>query len=137
VETSKNLPFAPFFLTTLILIVIGWGGLAYLIIFTLPTLGPRWLFFFFTTLAASGLALPATYLLNRRFPSQPPADAGVIVRQAVWVGVFADLLVWLQLGNTLTLALVFFLAAGLVIIEFLLRLRERSRFEVPEEESDE
>lgn len=135
-ETTKFPSFAPFLITALILAVLGWGGLYAVVTQTLPTLGPRWLFFFLTTLAVSGSVMPLVYVLNRRFPGDPPAHPGVIVRQSLWVGIYADLLVWLQLGGALTLALVVFLAAGLVGIEFFIRLRERSRFHVEEESDD-
>lgn len=114
--------------TALILIVVGWGGLFYLFQNTLPTVGPRWLFFFLAVLALTGSILPAVAFLNRRFPSNPPATTGVIIRQSLWVGIYFPTLAWLQLGRTLTPALAILLAAGLVLIEVLLRLRERTRW---------
>jgi len=114
--------------TAIILIVVGWGGLFYLFQNTLPTVGPRWLFFFLAVLALTGTILPAVAFLNRRFPSNPPATTGVIIRQSLWVGIFFPTLAWLQLGRTLTPALALLLAAGLVLIEVLLRLRERTRW---------
>jgi hypothetical protein len=121
-------PFLPVLFTSLVLVLIGAFGLTALFIFMLPTLGPRWLFFFLTTLTASGLALPIVYFLNRRFMSQPPATAAVVVRQAIWFGILTDILLWLQLGRILNLTLTGFLVAGFVLIEFMLRLREKSRF---------
>lgn len=112
--------------TGLSLAVIGWGGLVYLFFFTLPTLGPRWLFFFFLMLALTGSALPIVAFLNRRFQLPSQIDAGVIIRQSIWVGIYGNLLAWFQLGRILTMALVLFLAVGFVLIEFLLRLRENS-----------
>lgn len=114
--------------TAIILIVVGWGGLFYLFQNTLPTVGPRWLFFFLAVLALTGSILPAVAFLNRRFPSNPPATTGVIIRQSLWVGIYFPTLAWLQLGRTLTPALAVLLAAGLVLIEVLLRLRERTRW---------
>jgi hypothetical protein len=113
---------------TLVLTLIGWAGLWIVISGTLPTLGPRWLFFFLGVIAITGPALPITYYLNQRFPSNPPVDGMVIVRQALWVGVFGSTLTWLQLGRILTPALALILAAVFVLIEFLLRLFERSRW---------
>jgi hypothetical protein len=130
------LPFFPFLITGLFLALVGWGGLAVLVLTTLPTLGPRWLFFFFLTLGVSGLALPVMHILHRRFPSEPPVDSGVMIREAIMLGIYGDLLAWLQLGKVLNPALTVFLAAGLCAIEFLLRLRERSRFK-PTESSNE
>lgn len=133
---NKHLPFTPVLVTGLALAVIGWFGLVALFLLTLPNLGPRWLFFFLGFLAFSGSALPVVYFLNRRFPTNPPADSGVLIRQALWIGIYFDLLAWLQLGRILNLMLVLFLAAGLMLIEFLIRLRERTRFK-PVENSNE
>jgi hypothetical protein len=93
---------------------------------------PRWLFFFLLTLAASGTVLPVLAFLHRRFPSEPPAEPGVIVREAILVGIFVDLLSWLQLGKVLNPALAGFLAAGVIVIEILLRMYERTRFKPKE-----
>jgi len=108
--------------------VIGWGGLAALIISTLPTVGPRWLFFFLTVLALTGTTLPIMAFLNRRFPSKPAPTPGVIVRQALWIGVYGATIAWLQIGQVLTPYLAILLAAGLVLVEFLLRLSEKSQW---------
>lgn len=116
-------------LTTL----IGWAGLIIVIQGTLPTLGPRWLFFFLGLLALTGPSIPITYYLNKRFPSDPPVDGIVIVRQALWVGVFGSTVAWLQLGRVLTPALAMILAGMFVLIEFLLRLFERSRWNPKED----
>ena len=114
--------------TAIVLAILGWGGLFYLVNYTVPTVGPRWLFFFLGVMALTGTSLPFTAFLNRRFPSQPPAAPGVILRQAIWVGLYGPTLAWLQLGRVLTLALALLLALGLVFIEALLRMRERSQW---------
>ena len=128
--------FRPYLLPTLTLAIIGWAGLYLLINFTLPTLGPRWAFFFLTTLALSGTALPITYFLHRRFtnPDLPPAN--VIIRQALWVGVYGATLAWLQLGRVANLSIVIGLALGLIAIETLIRLREKTQWTPPEIEND-
>ena len=113
----------------LILGITGWGGIAALVFLTLPTVGPRWLFFFLGVLALSGSVLPAMAFLNRRFPSTPPANPGVILRQAMWVGVYGATLAWLQIGRVLTGPLGLVLALGLIIIEWLFRLREKSQWQ--------
>lgn len=113
----------------LILALIGWGGLMYLLLFTLPTLWPRWLFFFLTVLAITGIFLPIAAFLNLRFSTQPPAGQETILREAALVGIYFATLAWLQLGRVLNLPLIFLLAFGLALIEFLIRLREKSRWE--------
>ena len=119
---------ANFLPAALFLIILGWGGLTALIIATLPTVGPRWLFFFLCVLAITGTILPITAFLNRRFPSTPPPTAMVIVRQALWFGIYGATLVWLQMGRVLNPALAILLAIGLGLIEFLLRMSEKSQW---------
>ena len=118
-----------------ILTLAGWGGLLLVIRATVPTLGPRWLFFFLGVLALTGPTLPIVYYLNKRFPSEPPVEDMVILRQALWVGVFGSTVAWLQLGRVLTPGLALILAGVFVLIEFLLRLFERSRWN-PNKESE-
>ena len=113
---------------SLALSLIGWVGLLIVVGSTVPTLGPRWLFFFLGVLALTGPALPIVYFLNLRFPSDPPVQEMVILRQALWVGVFGSTIAWLQLGRVLTVGLALILAGVFVLIEFLLRLFERSRW---------
>jgi hypothetical protein len=111
-----------------ILLLLGWSGLYAIINFTLPNGGTRWAFFFFCVLALTGLALPVTSYLNRRFPSIPPATSFVILRQAIWFGIYVPTLLWLRIGRVVSLSLALLLAAGLILIEWLLRLRERSQW---------
>lgn len=119
---------------SIVLTVIGWVGLLLVVRGTVPTLAPRWLFFFLGVLALTGPALPLIYLLNKRFSGDPPVEDMVILRQALWVGVFGSTLAWLQLGRVLTPPMTLILAGVFVLIEFLLRLFERSRWKPKEEE---
>ena len=79
-------------------------------------------------LGLTGLALPAVAYLNRRFPSSPPPTQGVILRQAAWVGIYLPTLAWLRIGRVLSPSMALLLAAGLILIEWLLRLREHSQW---------
>jgi hypothetical protein len=108
--------------------IVGWGGLIVLIITTLPTVGPRWLFFFLSVMAITGTMLPIVAFLNRRFPSRPPPTAMVVVRQSLWFAIYGATLIWLQMGRVLNPALAILLAIGLALIEFLLRLSEKSQW---------
>jgi hypothetical protein len=135
-KQEKYPKLAPILLTSLILASIGWIGLYFLILYTQPLLGPRWLFFFLLTVAVSGSVLPVAYFLNLRFPSIPPAGAVVLIRQSIWVGVFFDLIAWLQLGRVLNPVLATVLAIGVLVIENLIRMLERSRWR-PSRENNE
>jgi len=121
-------PFA-FLPTTLLLLALGWGGLFLLVTSTQPTLVPRWLFFFLIVVAFTGIGLPVASFISYRFPSEPPARANVIVRQGLWVGVYAATLAWLRFGQVLTPALLVLLGVAFFAIEWFLRLRERSRWQ--------
>lgn len=55
-----------------------------------------------------------------------------MVRQASWVGIFSGSIIWLQLARLVNIFVVLVLAAGFVAIESLLRLRERSRWQIPD-----
>lgn len=120
-------PFA-FLPTTVLLMAIGWGGLLLLFNLTEPTLFPRWLFFFFVTVAFTGVGLPVTAFLNHRFPSDPPATVRVIVRQALWVGVYAATVAWLLYGRVFNSAVAIIAALAFIAIEWFLRIREQSRW---------
>ena len=127
--------FRPYLPPTLTLAIIGWAGLYFLINYTLPTLLPRWAFFFLATLALSGTALPIAYFLHRRF-AKPFPPAKVITRQALWVGVYGATLAWLQLGKVANLSITIGLALGIIAIETLIRLREKSQWTPPEIDHD-
>jgi hypothetical protein len=127
-------PWHGVWITGLVMGGIGIIGLVLLFILTVPTLGPRWLMFFLVTLAVCGPALPAVHYLHRRFPTKPAATGGVLVREALLVGAYADVMLWLQFGKALNFALAAFIAVGLIAIELLIRLRERSTWSPPAEE---
>lgn len=114
--------------TAVILMALGWGGLYSVMVYTTPSGGTRWAFFFALVLAVTGTSLPAMAYFNRRFPTTPPATAFAVLRQALWVGVYISLLLWLQIGHVLSASLAFLLAIGLGMIEYLLRLRDRAQW---------
>ncbi len=125
------LKFKPFGLSALVLMLIGWSGLYLIVNNTLPDVWARWGFFVLMLIAISGTLLPIIYFLHRRFPDEPPADANVIVRQALWFGVYGATLAWLQLGRLVTVYVILGLAIGLIAIEYFIRLRERALWTPP------
>ncbi|HNT53835.1 MAG TPA: hypothetical protein PKG95_03930 [Anaerolineaceae bacterium] len=110
------------------LILFGAGGLAVILVKTLPTIFPRWLFIFFLVIFVTGFFMPLVYFLNHRFPSKPTANRNIIVRQSLWFGIYAAVIAWLQLGRALTFVLAAILGAALILIEIFLRMWERSRW---------
>lgn len=124
-------PFGKILVTSFLLGLIGFGGLVF-IFFTLePTLGPRWLFFLFLTLSGAAFALPIVYFIQRRFATQY-VSAKVILREAIFFGVFLDLLAWLQIGRISSNMIILFLAGGLILLEFFLRMAEKATFKADE-----
>jgi hypothetical protein len=123
--------FRPFILPTLLLIFGGWGGVAALVFYTEPLVWMRWALFALLFLALTGTALPVVYFFHLRFPSEPAPGPRVILRQAQWFGVYGLVLLWLRWGDLLTLWLTLGLAGGLLSIEWLIRLRERSLWQPP------
>ena len=127
-EDPKSQAFSYYLPAIIILILAGGGGLYLVMTQMLPTVGPRWLFYFCLLILVSGLFMPLTWFINRRFPSEIPAGPQVVIRQAVWFGVFAAMLAWLQIGRVLTLTMAIILGVALFVIEFLIRMWERSRW---------
>lgn len=109
-----------------VMMVGGWAGIYQLVTTTLPRVGQRWLFFLLLQLAVSGTVLPFVRYLNVRFTpvdvDLPPG--GVLVRQSIWIGLFAMLCAWLQMPRVLNLPIAFFLGLVFVVIEVFLRSRE-------------
>jgi len=128
-ESRSTSSFLPYLSSTISLFVLGWGAAAISIFTLTPTVWARWLLFFGGTLGLTGLAMPVIWFLNLRFPSEPLAGSTVIVRQAIWVGVYGVLLVWLQQARLVTLWIGLGLALGLVAIEYLIRMREKARWQ--------
>ncbi|MGQ9909916.1 MAG: hypothetical protein ACUVS2_13885 [Candidatus Flexifilum sp.] len=109
-----------------IMLIGGWGGLYWLVNAQLPRVGPLWAFFALLYIAVVGTALPFVRALNtsltpltRRYP-----PGGVLVRQAVWIGLFVVACAWLQIPRALNAPIAFFLALALIVIEGFLRSRE-------------
>jgi len=131
----SKLTFRPFILRTLILLIVGWGGLAGLLYYTKPTIWPRWGMFAALIIALTATAFPIVYFVSTRF-EDTPAEPYVLVRQAIWFGVYGATLAWLQQAQLLTIYVALALAGGLMALEFILRLRERARFRIPELKDD-
>jgi uncharacterized membrane protein YuzA (DUF378 family) len=128
---DEQLKFRPFGLSSLVLMIVGWGGLYLLVEYTRPYVWQRWGFFILTMMAVTGTVLPIVYFFHRRFPSELPAEANVIVRQAMWFGVYGATLAWLQLGRLVTVYVILGLAGGLAAIEYFTRLREKAHWKPP------
>lgn len=115
-------------IAAVVMIGVGWAGLAYLVTTQPPRIGAElWLFFILLHLAVTGTVLPIIRYLNVSLFARwglPPG--GVIVRQSVWVGLYVVICAWLQILRALSLPIMFFLASVFVVLEAFLRMREAS-----------
>jgi hypothetical protein len=127
--------FRPYISTTLILLVLGWGGLYFITFYTLPFVWPRWGFFALWLIALTATAFPIIYFVTTRFSTEK-LEPQVLVRRALWVGVYGATLAWLQLARLVNVYVILGLAFGLIAVESLLRLRERARWRAPEMDED-
>jgi hypothetical protein len=112
-------------ITAVLLILFGWPALYLLLITSLPTVGPRWFFFFTWAAASTGTALPFVWLLNRRFSADDPAPPGTLLREGLLFGLYAATCMWLQMNRSLTLSLGLLLGIGFLAVEWLLRYFEQ------------
>lgn len=109
-----------------LMMIGGWGGLYWLTTTQIPRVGQRWVFFVLLFVAVTGTAIPIVRWLNVRLTPVtrvlPPG--GVIVREAIWIGLFVVVAAWLRIPRSLSLPVAFFLALALIVIEVFLRSRE-------------
>lgn len=127
--------FRPYIIPILILLLLGWGGLSFVALYTLPFVWARWGFFALWVIALTATAFPILYFIATRFSSEK-LEPQALVRRALWVGVYGATLAWLQLARLVNVYLILGLAFGLIAIESLLRLRERARWHAPEMDDD-
>lgn len=113
---------------TLVLAIPGLFWLIYLVTSTFPNLGNRWMFFVAVVLAVSGLTLPLVAYLNRIIQLFGPANYETVVREATMLGVYGGILLWLNKGQVLSTGLALILGIGLILVELLIRLRNRSQW---------
>lgn len=120
-------PVSKILTTAFFLIIIGGGGLAFTLFLLEPTLGPRWLFFFFLVTFGAGIALPASFIIQRRFAKES-VQSSILIREAILFGTYIAILAWLQLGRVLTNLFVLIIGIGFLLFEMLLRMVEKATF---------
>ena len=113
----------------LILALPGWVAVLYLLTQTSPTLSNRWFFYVFVIMSLSGTFLPVITLVNRFLQVDARAGYRTVVREALMVGVYGAILLWLNKGQVLSIGLAVVLALGIFLAELLVRLRNRSKWE--------
>jgi hypothetical protein len=76
--------------------------------------------------AVTGLALPLAYYLNKRFGRSDSRSFLVVLRQAMWVGIWVAFCTWLQMNRSFSFGVALLVAGVLVTIEVLLQIRTRA-----------
>lgn len=125
----------PFLLFSGIVSLTAWSGLGLILIYLPPTIGPRWLFFFFLFVAIASISLPLFLLINQRIEHGRNHGIFPAIRESMELAFYVNLVIWLKFGrvlDTITAILVLFV---IVAIEFFIRLFERSRFQPAEQDS--
>lgn len=112
---------------SLLLFIVGWGGLAHLMLTTRPRIGGElWLFFIFLQIAVTGTAIPFVRLLSQRLTrtDNPSPLTGLVVRRSVWIGIIVVTCAWLMIPRYLTPPIMLIVILLFVVIEAFLRNRE-------------
>lgn len=121
---------------TILLAFPGWFGLLYLMTRTIPDLGNRWLFYVSVVFALTGTSIPLVAFLNRVVRFQGPVNFETIIRESTMIGTFGGILIWLNKGQVLSFGLALILAVGFLLVELLLRLRNRSEWHPVQDPED-
>lgn len=74
----------------------------------------------------TGLVLPVAYFLNNRFGTAQYPIFLIVLRQAMWVGIWAAFCTWLQMHRSFGLGVAFLVAAVFFVVELMLQLRTRA-----------
>ena len=114
-------------LASLLMFIVGWGGLLYLVLSTRPRIGGEiWLFFILLQIAVTGTAIPIVRIISQSLtPKNDPVPlTGVVIRRSVWIGIIAVACAWLLIPRYLSLPIVLVLILLFVVIEVFLRNRE-------------
>ncbi|MCY3798600.1 MAG: hypothetical protein OXG23_16045 [Chloroflexi bacterium] len=114
-------------LASLLMFIVGWGGLAHLAVTTRPRIGGElWLFFILLQIAVTGTAIPFVRLLSQRLArlNHPAPLTGLVVRRSVWIGIIVVTCAWLMIPRYLSLPIMLIVILLFVVIEAFLRNRE-------------
>lgn len=76
--------------------------------------------------AVTGLVMPLAFLINRRFGRSGSQSFMIVLRQAMWAGLWASFCAWLQMQRSLGFGVMLLSAVVLVIVELLLQIRART-----------
>ncbi|NSW51788.1 MAG: hypothetical protein HPY85_04740 [Anaerolineae bacterium] len=126
----------PIYLISIFSAMIAWTGLGLLVIYTKPTIGPRWVFFFLSFIAVAATFLPISLLIHQRVTTQAQLSMNTPLRQSILLASFSTLVLWLQMGRVLDFTTASFIFAVLLGIEILVQLFDKSQLRPDHQEGE-
>lgn len=126
---KKESSFLPITIFSIFLALISGASLGLVFLYTRPTLGPRWMFFFLFFIAVVGTLLPILILINRRIHKQGGGNINIALRQSLMLGFYCDLMIWLHMGRVFDLITAFFILSIIIAIEILIQVFEGSQWQ--------
>lgn len=76
--------------------------------------------------AVTGLVMPLAYFLNKRFGQESSLRFVVVLRRAMWVGIWFAFCTWLQMNRSLNVGVALLVAAVFIVVEVLLQVRTKA-----------
>ena len=77
-------------------------------------------------ICVTGLMLPVTHFLNIRFSQMENSNSLVVLRQAMWVAIWAAFCTWLQLNRAFGWGVAVLVAAVFLVLEVMLQVRTKA-----------
>ncbi len=74
----------------------------------------------------TGLFLPLAYFLNALIGKGRSSGFLVVLRQAMWVGIWAAFCIWLQMHRSFGIGIAVLVAAVFIVVEFIFQLRSQA-----------
>lgn len=84
-----------------------------------------WVFLAGVLVVITGVSVPLAYVLNQRFNQNESSQFLVVLRQAMWIGLWFAFCIWLQMNRTLGWGVALLVAAVFIVVEVLLQVRTR------------
>ena len=77
-------------------------------------------------ISVTGLMLPVAHFLNKRFSQTESSSYLVVLRQAMWVAIWAAFCTWLQLNRAFGWGVAILVAAVFLVLEVMLQVRTKA-----------
>jgi hypothetical protein len=84
-----------------------------------------WVFLAGVLVVITGASLPLAYVINQRFGQSKSSQFLVVLRQAMWIGIWFAFSIWLQMNRTFGWGVAILVAAVFIVVEVLLQVRTR------------